>query len=482
MTNGAILTVTVRYVLVNEKGKRFRKQNFYSSRRLFAQNAPISSTKIWTSEFFFQILQQFSYFCLMPYRWVIILFLFTSLWLKGQDQLLISALQFHGLQRTDTSYALRYMESKHGQELDSTVLENDMQALRNLPSINDANFQIVLDKNQASVDIYCEEAVTILPIIDFAGSNENFWFMLGAKDVNFLGRGNELSGVYQYYDRHSYFLGWRVPYFMKTRVGSSFFAKKWSTNEPLYFDTVAVNYYYDNLVGELSGIYEFDYRHYMELGITIFHETYQKIAGQEQTPGPGEAFRNKFAFKYHYVQDNVDHFYFYEDGWGNHFHYQYVNTINESYQFHLFYNESFFCKRFGERSNFASRLRFGLSTNNDSPFAPFVADNYVNIRGVGDRIDRGTGTVYLNMEWRQAFVDREKLAFQGVVFSDLGSWRKPGGNFRDFTNPMIMELYAGIGGRFIYKKVFNAIFRIDYGINLQNLHEGGFVLGVGQYF
>lgn len=34
--------------------------------------------------------------------------------------------------------------------------------------------------------------------------------------------------------------------------------------------------------------------------------------------------------------------------------------------------------------NLATRLRFGLGTNENSPFSPFVFDNHIVIRGVGD--------------------------------------------------------------------------------------------------
>ena len=42
--------------------------------------------------------------------------------------------------------------------------------------------------------------------------------------------------------------------------------------------------------------------------------------------------------------------------------------------------------------------------------------------------------------------------------------------------------FIGGGLRFIYKNAHNAIIRLDYGIDLYNFNERGFVVGLGQYF
>ena len=69
-----------------------------------------------------------------------------------------------------------------------------------------------------------------------------------------------------------------------------------------------------------------------------------------------------------------------------------------------------------------------------------------------------------------------------IAVPSSGSWRNPGGEFSDFSDPDNFVLFAGGGLRLIHKEIFNAIFRIDYGFNLQNPESNGFVLGIGQYF
>ena len=127
-------------------------------------------------------------------------------------------------------------------------------------------------------------------------------------------------------------------------------------------------------------------------------------------------------------------------------------------------------------------MRFGLSSNDDTPFAPFALDNNLNLRGVGILVDRGTGSIVWNTEYRHTLYEKKWFVIQSNVFVDAGTWRNPGGSFNDFINRDNMKVYSGIGLRFINKKIFNAIFRIDYGHGLTKNGSKGFVFGIGQYF
>ena len=124
----------------------------------------------------------------------------------------------------------------------------------------------------------------------------------------------------------------------------------------------------------------------------------------------------------------------------------------------------------------------GLATNDDTPFAPFVIDSRVNIRGSGNRIDRGTGQLIFNAEYRQTVFDVGNLAGQLIGFSDLGTWRNPGGDLSDFLDADNFRHFIGLGIRLIYKRAFDAILRLDYGLDVYNTQQRGFVFGFGQYF
>ena len=120
----------------------------------------------------------------------------------------------------------------------------------------------------------------------------------------------------------------------------------------------------------------------------------------------------------------------------------------------------------------------------NSPFAPFVLDSQVNIRGSGNRIDRGTAQLILNLEYRHTvWMDRrERFAAQVVGFSDLGTWRNPGGELSDLVASENIRHFVGAGLRVLSLKAYNAALRVDYGVDVRNTKQRGVVLGFGQYF
>ena len=150
--------------------------------------------------------------------------------------------------------------------------------------------------------------------------------------------------------------------------------------------------------------------------------------------------------------------------------------------FLIWWNDFQYFLKVGQKGNWANRLRLGLATNDDSPFAPFSVDNNLNVRGVGNTIDRGTGVIVLNTEYRYTFLDKPWFAIQGNAFIDAGSWRNPGGDLGDFGDDQNLRVYPGIGMRFIHKKIFNATFRVDYGYGITPSATSGLVFGIGQYF
>jgi outer membrane protein insertion porin family len=151
-------------------------------------------------------------------------------------------------------------------------------------------------------------------------------------------------------------------------------------------------------------------------------------------------------------------------------------------EFLIGFNDFSYYKRIGNRGNWTNRLRLGLASNVNSPFAPFTVDNNLNIRGVGNTIDRGTGAIVFNTEYRYTLVDKKWFILQSNVFIDGGSWRNPGGNLGDFLENENLRIYPGVGLIFMHKRIFNAIFRIDYGYGITKNSANGIVFGIGQYF
>ena len=398
----------------------------------------------------------------------------------------ISEVKFSGLQKSKAEYLARFTETKKDAFLDEKTLEKDEQALKNLYSVADAKAVADTVANGIVVTFEITEALTFFPLLDFGRVKGNLWYQAGFTDVNFLGKGNQITVFYRNNDkRHNVGFYYRIPYLRGSRWGGSVNFLRWASVEPVFFPTGTPTYDYSFTNGGFSAVYEIKNNHTVEAGANFFTEYYRKIPDETMpsSPGPDELTLPKLLFKFTHLFRKIDYHNYFADGWDNIAVTESVRDLAEGNWFHVFRNDLRYFKRTGQRGNLALRVRIGISTNKNTPFAPFVLDSQTNIRGAGNRRDRGTGALVLNTEYRYAFFDiGGRFAAQAVVFSDVGTWRSPGGSLSEFADPDIVRFFCGGGLRLIYKKAHNAVLRVDYGIDLLRKNERGWVLGAGQYF
>ncbi len=418
---------------------------------------------------------------------IVVFFMLGSVILPAQipSDELIHSIGFDGLKKTKLSYVQDFLSSEVGQALDSISIESDAQRLRNMPGIGQASYALDLLPDGVKVNFHVEEVKTLLPILKFGNITDNNWYQVGFVDINWKGKGHTLSAYYQNNDkRHSGQIYFKIPYFKSSLWGLAGSLTRRASREPLYFPDATVLYDYDNNSLALSGIRRLGTYRSLEFGGTFFREKYSKSEGQDRegTPGPLSVTQPKLLSKLELQTDRLNYNGFYLDGHSWRSTLQNVYNVDDKSWFHTLQFQGRTFRRIGNGINLAFRLRLAISTNNDSPFAPFVADSQVNLRGVGNRIDRGTAQVVLNVEYRQTIFDGNKWAGQVVAFADLGSWRNPGGELRDILNPDQFREFIGGGFRIIYKKIYGTTLRVDYGIDIFNKEQRGIVLGLGQYF
>ncbi len=412
------------------------------------------------------------------------LLLFVACFAQAQ-QATIREIRIEGLKKTKASFLKQFIKSQPGQAFSPTAIEGDLQNLVSLGMVADASYRLDTTKQGIVLRYDIEEAFTLFPIVNFGRVGRNFWYQLGISEFNLFGRGAELTAVYRNNEgRDNVQFSYKMPYLADAKWGFSAQFLKWASIEPLYFGDNQVFYNYDNTSYGGTLIHHFSLRNHIELGGAYFTETYQKNErhSNEITPGPEAATRHKSLVKLLHKYERLKYHYYYRSGFDNLLNLQAVYDFSEGQPFYILINDTRFFKRTSPMGNFAARLRIGLSSNEDSPFAPFVLDSNVNIRGSGNRIDRGTAALILNLEYRHTVFDRHQVAAQVVGFSDTGTWRNPGGQLNDLVDGANFRHFIGGGLRLIYKNAFNAIFRIDYGIDLYNFEERGLVLGLGQYF
>lgn len=405
------------------------------------------------------------------------------------SQALIHQVQIEGTKRTDAQWLSRFIQTQVGDAPDSLLIEQDCQRLRNLPFLAEASFRLEKGKKGEGLQLLyiVSEAWTLFPIVNFGGIRGNIWAQLGVTDMHVRGKGIQFTGFYQLTDgRHGGQLYLKVPYLMGSRWGLSVNGLRWASTEPLYFGDETVFYNYNNSSIGGMGHYEFAPDHELSLGGSYFVEQYSKSSrhANETTQGPEFARIPKLLFKLQHRLSRINYHSFQLEGWDVNQHLQSINDLTYQSWFWIYWADVRYFRRLGKgkRINLAVRFRAGLSDNEDSPFAPFVLDSHVNIRGSGNRIDRGTGVLVANVELRYALIETNKLAAQLVGFTDIGSWRQPGGTFQDFVQPENFHDFFGMGVRLIHKKAHNAIIRVDYGVDLFQPDRKGLVLGLGQYF
>lgn len=397
----------------------------------------------------------------------------------------VQHIAIQGTKRTKPLFLKNIIELREGVVLDSTVLDSDITLLKRLPSISNANYSVFpIEKGRYKVVYKIEENFTLIPFANlFSSSNDDFAFKVGLQEFNVLGRNITLGGFYQYDIFHSYGIALRAPYLFGKKMGISINYQDFTTQEPVFFENATADYRYGNRGTEIMGLYQFNLKNRIEIGASKFAETYQYLQGATSEDVPQELKVKKYLIKLIYSFESVAYFYHYLEGFRSTLNFQIVGSSDSNLPgFLIGFNDFVYFRRIGERGNWANRIRLGLASNMSTPFAPFTVDNNLNIRGVGNRIDRGTGAIVFNTEYRYTLMDINWFVLQGNLFVDGGSWRNPGGDLGDFAEKKNIRIYPGVGLRIIHKRIFNAIFRIDYGYGITKDASHGIVFGIGQFF
>jgi hypothetical protein len=387
--------------------------------------------------------------------------------------------------KTKNDFIKKIAKLAVGVVLDSTLLEADIRRFKRLPSIAHAYYQVYPKVDGTYKVVYgFEENFTTIPFANlFTTNDDEFAFRVGLQEFNTFGQNITVGAFYQYDVYNSFGLNFKAPYLFTNKLGLQVNYQNLTTEEPVFLPEGTANYRYNNTSYEVAGMYEINFSNSLTLGANFFTETYNYLEGAVSADVPQALEVDKLLYKILYQYNAVNNYYQYFDGIKNTLNFQYVTSSDSVLPAFLFLrNDLVAYVRVGEKGNWANRLTFGVASNNDSPFAPFSVDNNLNIRGVGNTIDRGTAALILNTEYRHTLIDKDWFVMQSNVFVDAGTWRNPGGDFGDFSDEENLRVYPGLGLRFIHKRIFNTVIRLDYGYGVTQDATRGFVFGIGQYF
>ncbi|MEL6917113.1 MAG: POTRA domain-containing protein [Bacteroidota bacterium] len=424
-----------------------------------------------------------------------VLFLNHTFSQQSAQQYTVEELKITGLKRTKEKFLRRLVKVKPKTVYDSIKVATDIERLKRLPGIASASYTIEDTGDGQYVITYdVIENFTIIPGLRISTANNgDFAFRLSVFEFNLLGNNQLIGGFYERDVFDSYGFFWEHPFLFSDKVGIGFNYLDQTTQEPVFFDDGTKDYRFNNRSVGGDFLFSFDFHNEAELGVSFIKESYDFI-GEDTEILPNAPFAleaNKVSYRgvYRYVDLDIDYQYF--DGITSEFTAQYIQFINGSDQAEVFLddflslrNDFIYYKKLNQKGNWANRLRLAAAIGNeDSPFAPFTLDNQLNIRGVGNTVDRGTAAIVLNTEYRHTFYEKDWFVIQGNAFLDAGTWRNPGEDFSELFNGTNVRVFPGVGIRFIHKRIFNAVFRLDYGFGIsESENTNGIVFGIGQYF
>ncbi|MGD1947319.1 MAG: POTRA domain-containing protein [Croceivirga sp.] len=403
----------------------------------------------------------------------------------------ILSIEFKGLKKTKEQFLRRLLKTKPETTFDAVRIQKDLERLNRLPGIANAKDSLVFKKDGVTVFYLLEENFTIIPGLRIATANDgSFAYRLSAFEFNFLGNNQLVGGYYERNVFDSYGAFWEHPFLFSDKAGLGFNYQNVTRQEPIFFEEGTKDYRFNSRQIEGQLILSPNFNNEIELGALLVKERYT-FEGEDPVPGaPLELEANKIFYRavYRYIDFNIDYQYF--DGFQSEFTGQYIQQLNGDApgqeflgNFLSLRNDFIYYKKLGRGGNWGNRLRLAAAIGNeDSPFAPFTLDNQLNIRGVGNLVDRGSGAIVLNTEYRHTLYEKGWFVVQSNVFLDAGAWRDPGKPFSQLFDGSNTRVYPGAGFRLIHKRIFNAVFRLDYGFGIGTNATNGIVFGIGQYF
>jgi hypothetical protein len=408
-------------------------------------------------------------------------FVQDSLIEKNVKEYVITEIVFLGNTKMKEQVLLKSLGFNPKKAYSYEEINSKVNFLHTLNGVFRANFELIQKANSYDLQISIEEQLTLLPIVNFGIQKSNLWGQIGIVDLNLLGYGNELLVYYQNNQgNHTGEIYYKHNRIFNKPISISANLLRWSSVEPVNFSETN-RFDYDFTINQASIGLEYFYNNQIRFstGISGFREIYKSYS--LEVPGPTYLNLRKGLVKFEIEFSNIKYEGIYKNNFIVRLSSQNVYTLEYDQYFHSLVANLRYYNRVRRKTEFAIQINSGISSNYDSPFAPFVIDSYVNVRAAGNRIVRGTGILNSNIEVREELLSFNKIIFQGVYFIDASSIRLPGESIQfnlDETNYFIS---TGLGLRIHYTKIYNATLRMDFGYEITN-KSPQFVVGLGQYF
>lgn len=400
-----------------------------------------------------------------------LLFVFCILLTEYSSAQTLSSVRFLGLSRSKYSYLRDHIvKSKAGDVVDTVQIKKDVQEIYNLRHFSSVQYKLIpLDSNYSELYFILVETFSMFPVLDLGLTKDFFKIQAGVVDFNTFGRSGNTSLYVRRLGRMTYLFNGDYPFVLGGRHGLAADINKVGSYEPIYFNNKKSEFSYDLYTLLLMHRYDINLHSFTKIGFGYQYETYSPhLYNGLPNEYPLKASAERWTFRANYRYNKIN-----------------LNRINQNgIYFDITYNEirsdAKENKLYGDSkrllsdiryyfnvhklTNLAIRLRTGIGKS--AFFDQFVLDDNTNIRGIGFKRIRRDYEFVINFETRQVIYQHRLGIIQAALFNDYS----PGHNF------------IGGGLRAYLEPIHGVVIRCDYGMNSNNLKQGGIVAGIHQYF
>lgn len=416
---------------------------------------------------------------------VLILVLTSSSLLSAGD---INSISFEGLKHTNEKWLLAQLECKRGANFNEKTYQRDLQYIKDLNIFLSVEGRIVEREGGFDIVFIIKESLYFYPILTWKRASDKYKIQVGGSYDHYLGMKGKIGGIIEYYDKFSFVLYHELPLHINQRTGHFFSMSKRATIEPVKLETSDHTIEFDLYTIGGGGYYHWKPRVVSKFGVQYFKESYYTDFKESPLYNKGLAVEfNKVQVssgmkidKRHYKEELLS-------GYAIEFEGEYIKTFEfkgiDGDFFKLSGSYKYFTSFINGKDNIGCKIFFGVASNGNIPLPPFVVDNFINVRGVGDRTVRGTAIIGANIEYRRRIIKHDYFYLQGVLFSDMVSVRPRLASIDTVFDNDNLSFGSGVGLRIQMRKFYHTVLSVDYSIPGLNVGgNGGFVFGVGQYF
>jgi outer membrane protein assembly factor BamA len=396
---------------------------------------------------------------------------------------ILNEIRVLGLSRTSEGVVRQELRVGIGERLEPDALEESVQRLKNLLLFSRVEALVKpMADGRADLELHLEERWTLIPIARFGGGGGSTYFIVGAYDINVLGRYLEVGGQYEnLVGAHS-----GVVWFRKPRLFGHPYklgADVWKVNRPrlLYDESGALEGGFTLSRVKANGFAEHEAARWFHVGLGM--ELNSDTFGERGLPGAARELNAQSDGRWMPVASRavmgrlwmrlgrIDHDVYLVRGASLLFTWEQASAVLGSHlSFYRATVEVLGAWRLGGTQNIAARLQAGAG-NASVLQQLFYVGGLDGVRGFQDGELRGSRYGLANLEYRVSSYASDWVVFQHNLFADVAG--VPGRSLVSSIGP---------GLRVLSPRIYRLTLRLDYAYTLRPRGRHGVSFGVQQLF